>query len=80
MLLILFLPCYFSLYSSVPTFVTHPIMTKGLLNMKLDKQIISSSNNGKKVKWFKCHERKYCNELWITGKQNVSCEYISRIM
>ena len=80
MLLILLLIYYFAFNFEVPTFVPHDAITKGLSNLKLDKRLISPSKTVKSVKLFKDNPRKVCSELFITGKENISCENIARVM
>ena len=58
MLLIILLPYYLALNFEVPSFVTHYYITKGLLNIKLDKRIISISVIVKTVKLFNEHPSK----------------------
>ena len=57
MLLIIFLPCYFVLISTVPPFFTRATIKKGFYNMKLYKQITSPSKIGKTVKKLKYNTR-----------------------
>ena len=80
MLLILFLPYHFALKYSGTQFVTRGDITKGLLNLKLDKIIISTSKICSTVKLLKYNQSKVCSELYITGKEHISCTRISRVM
>ena len=59
MLLIWFLPYYFASNYTVPQFVTNAYITKGLLNMILDKQIIPPSRIGKRWNDWKTTQQKY---------------------
>ena len=59
---------------------SHADTTNIFLNMKLEIILISPSKIGKTVKWLRYHSRKYCIELYITGKENIICANISRNM
>ena len=80
MLLILLLISYLDLNYSVQPFVTHNAITNGLLNIKVDKWIITPSRIGKTQEWLKDHPMKLCSELFITGKESIGCTNIAHVM
>ena len=76
----MFLPYYFAVNFSVPPFFTHDAITKGFLNLKLYKQTIPPSMIRKTVKWPKDQTEKLCSELYVTGKEIISCAKIVHVM